>query len=547
MYIIKSTYENGASSSKVVKKLGTMKELKIAHDDPIAWGKSQVELLNTEYYKGDISVIFSQTKKIDDDFQNSFSGGYLFLQKIYNELDIGGICEQISTKHKFEFDLNQILSRLVFSRILFPASKHATLELSKKFFEQPKFELQHIYRALEIITKETDYIQSRLYANSLNICKRSTGILYFDCTNYFFEIEEADDFRKYGYSKEHRPNPIVQMGLFMDADGIPLAFCMFAGNESEQLQLQPLEKKILADFNLAKIIVCTDAGLSSLANRKFNNAPNRGFITTQSVKKLVGHLKDWALDPKGWSISGCEKTYNISEATDKETVFYKERWINENKFSQRLIVTFSLKYKEYNRKIRDAQIERAKKAMTSGKAETVNQNNHKRFIKKTSVTQDGELASKTFYEIDQNTIAEEEKYDGFYGTCTNISDGVAEIIKVNQRRWEIEECFRIMKSEFKARPVFLKREDRIRAHFMTCFLALVLYRLLEKRLDNKFTYHQIIDGLREMNFTRLPKEGYIPSYTRTDLTNALHEKFGFRTDTQIITQSTLKKIIQSTT
>jgi len=542
LYVIKSTYENGVNSSKIVEKLGTLKELQLLHSDPVAWAKDYIAKLNQE--QQEVLVRLSPRREIKQGVQNSYNGGYMFLQKLYTELNLDGICKEISLKYKFEYNLDSILSRLVFSRILYPASKLATLELSKKFFEYPMFELHDIYRALEVIEKESDFIQSELYKNSTIVCKRNTSVLYYDCTNYFFEIEKESGLKQYGYSKEHRPNPIVQMGLFMDANGMPLAFSISAGNTNEQTTLQPLEQKILDDFKLSKFVVCTDAGLSSLDNRKFNNVTNRGFVTTQSIKKLVEHLKTWTLDPKGWRVVGSEKLHDITEATDPETIFYKERWINENEFSQRLIVTFSLKYKNYQRSIRNAQIERARTAM--GSTEKFPQNSYKRFIKRTHATKDGEVASKTIYELDANAIAEEEKYDGFYGVCTNLGDNVAEIIKINQRRWEIEECFRIMKSEFKARPVYLIKDDRIKAHFMTCFIALLIYRLLEKRLDNKFTCKQIIEGLREMNFAKIPKEGYIPCYTRNSFSDALHEKFGFRTDKEILTTSELKKITKWT-
>ena len=384
--------------------------------------------------------------------------------------------------------------------------------------------------------------------------KRNTSILYYDCTNYFFEIEQESGLRQYGPSKEHRPNPITQMGLFMDGDGIPLAFSVTAGNTNEQITLTPLEEKILNDFKLSKFIVCTDAGLASNANRKFNDKNDRAFITTQSIKKLKKHLMDWALDPSGWHLSGDKKEYNIKEIENdekslelyKDRIFFKDRWIKENGLEQKLIVTYSLKYKNYQRQIRNSQIERAKVAIAnkSFKLDKCNQNDFKRFIKKTNITKEGEIAEKKILSLNIDTIQKEEKFDGFYGVCTNLDDEPEEIIKVNQRRWEIEESFRIMKSEFKARPVYLSRDDRITAHFTTCFLSLVILRFLEKMLDEKYTTSKIIDCLREMNFTESIGNGYIPTYTRTDLTDNLHEKFGFRTDYQITTKTNLKKILK---
>ena len=442
------------------------------------------------------------------------------------------------------------MSRLIYARIIFPASKLATNELSKKFLEQPNFELHHIYRALEVIAKETEFIQSEVYKNSLTLSNRNTSILYYDCTNYFFEIEQESGLRQYGPSKEHRPNPIVQMGLFMDGDGIPLAFSITSGNTNEQTTLTPIEEKILEDFKLSKFIVCTDAGLASNANRKFNDKADRAFITTQSIKKLKKYLMDWALETMGWKLSGSKNTYDISKLENedmyKDKIFYKERWINENGLEQKLIVTYSIKYRDYQRKIRNSQIERAQKAIDgkSLKLDKFNQNDYKRFVKKTSVTKDGEIAEDKVYSINNEQIVKEAKFDGFYGVCTNLESSPEEIIKVNQRRWEIEESFRIMKTDFKARPVYLSRDDRIIAHFTTCFLSLVLHRFLEKKLEEKFTSSEIIDTLRDMNLWEVIGSGYVPTYTRTDLTDALHENFGFRTDCEIVSINKMKKIFK---
>lgn len=554
LYVVKSVYHNKKRTNKVVEKLGTYDKLKeTLNEDPIQWAKNYVEELNKQERAGTRNVLvkYNPTKIIEKYQQNSFNGGYLFLEKIYYELGINNICKAISQKYKFDYDLDNILSRLVYGRIIFPASKLATNDLSKKFIEQPNFELQHIYRALEVISKQTDFIQSELYKNSLKVSKRNTNILYYDCTNYFFEIEQESGLRQYGPSKEHRPNPITQMGLFMDGDGIPLAFNITSGNTNEQITLTPLEEKILEDFKLSKFIVCTDAGLASTANRKFNDKDERAFITTQSIKKLKKHLMDWALASDGWHLPCDNKEYDINaldenEVFYKDKVFFKERWIKENDLEQKLIVTYSLKYRNYQRQIRNSQIERARSAINTKnfKLDKCNQNDYKRFIKRINVTSEGEIAENKILSINHEVIDKEEKFDGFYGVCTNLDDSPEEIIKVNQRRWEIEESFRIMKSEFKARPVYLSRDDRITAHFTTCFLSLVILRFLEKRLGEKYSSSQIIDTLREMNFMENIGNGYIPTYTRTDLTDDLHEFFQFRTDYQIITKNTLKKIFK---
>ena len=559
LYVIRSTYKNGRNSSERVEKLGTYAELlkKLNGQDPIAWAKAYIAELNEKEKAGkrEINVSFSPAKTMDFNKQVLFNGGYLFLQAIYHLLGLDSITKKIAKKHKFTFDLNAILSNLLYARILFPSSKLAAMQLVKKFLEQPSFELQHVYRALGVIAQENDLIQSELYKNSLLVAQRNTHILYYDCTNFFFEIEQEEGLRQYGISKEHRPNPIVQMGLFMDGDGIPLAFNISPGNTNEQVTLTPLEEKLLQDFELSKLVVCTDAGLASTANRKFNDKKDRAFITTQSIKKLKKPLQEWAMDKTGWRIPGKDGLFDISKIdTDeavaeayKSTTFYKERWIKENGFEQRLVVTFSLKYRNYQRSVRQSQIERAMKAIEKNpqKISKTNQNDYKRFISKKSITSDGEIAKKNIFSMDTDRIAREESFDGYYAICTNLEDEALKIIEINHQRWEIEESFRIMKSEFHSRPVYLSRDDRIRAHFMTCFLALTLYRFLELRLDKRFTCHQIIDGLRNMNFYKIKSEGFAPAYEYDEFMEALHAEFPFKTNMQIIPTQEMKNIFKA--
>ena len=557
LYVIKSIYNSKtqSNSSVIVEKLGTEAELreKLNGQDPYEWAKSYIDELNEKEKEDNSKVMvqYSPTKLIAKDKQLSFNGGYLFLQKIYHDLKLHDICKEISKRYKFTFNLDSILSRLLYGRIIFPSSKLATYDLSSRFIEQPDFDIQHMYRALDVISKETDFIQSELYKNSLKLSKRNTGILYYDCTNYFFEIEEESGLREYGHSKDHKPNPIVQMGLFMDGDGIPLAFDIHSGKTNEQKTLKPLEKRILSDYKLSRFVVCTDAGLSSIENRKFNDMGNRAFITTQSVKMLKDHLKGWALDPRGWMYGDDGKAYDISkldEEKDYLKIFFKERWFNENGLEQRMIVTYSLKYRNYKMQIRENQVQRAADVIEKnpGKLKKSSSNDYKRFIEKISVTTDGEVADKELFSIDKNLVTKEAMYDGFYAVCTNLEDEVSDIIKVNQRRWEIEECFRIMKSEFKSRPVYLSRDERIKAHFTTCFLSLVVYRYLEKALGSKFTTCEMIKGLRDMNFYEVPGEGLIPTYIRNDFTDALHDSFGFRTDYQILKTKQVKNILRIT-
>ena len=571
-YVVKSYRNNGKNTSKIIEVLGTEVSLreKLGEGvDILAWAREYAKELTRREKEGaepDIIAKYSPQSQIELKEQVSFNGGYLFLQQVYNSLGFPSICSNISSKYKFEYDLNSILSRLVFSRILFPASKKKTNELSQTFIEPPNFELHHIYRSLDVLSNEIDFIQSELYKNSLNLGKRNTGVLYYDCTNFFFETEEAEGIKQYGLSKEHRPNPIVQMGLFVDGDGIPLAFSITEGKKNEQTTLKPLEEKILSDFDLSKFVVCTDAGLSSAANKKFNSKKDRGFITTQSLKKLKAELRNWALSDEGWYIDGdnspmhnyngeiIRKRYDISAFTAEEKelyrnkIFYKEKWVIEKGLEQKLIVTYSLKYKNYQEKIRNKQIERALKMLDKnhGKFNKKSNTDPRRFIEELATTTDGEIAERKSLLLNEKVIANEVMYDGFYAVYTNLEDDPNDIIKVNKMRWQIEDCFRTMKSEFKSRPVYLKNDNRIEAHFLTCFITLLIYKLLDKKLAREYSFEELIGTLKGMNFYKLKGNDYIPTYMRTEITDKLHDTFNFRTDFEVLTERNFKKIISKT-
>ena len=566
-YYVQKSYrtDTGKCSTKTVERLGTLEELKVrfGEADPIGAAKQYIiELTKEEKQRQqEVVVKYSPRLLLSKGDQRSYNGGYLFLQKVYHDLGLHKICDTIvkkqhkeSKNHDIKYDLNEILSRLLYTRIMYPGSKLSSMEDARRFIEQPKCELHQIYRALSLLSRESDFIQAQVYKNSLKLGERNTKVLYYDCTNYFFESEQESGLRQYGHSKENRPNPIVQMGLFMDMDGFPLAFCINPGNTNEQITLKPLEQKINDEFHISKLIVCTDCGLSSYENRKNNNVGERAFITVQSLKKLKGYLQEWALDCKGWHIDGREEEYDISAlnpAEYRDITFHKDRWMNENGLEQRIIVTFSFKYREYLRYVRDRQIERAENVIKKGssKLNRKSQNDPKRFIKSESFTGDGELAQITNYSLNQEMIAQEELFDGFYAVCTDLDGPAPAILKANSRRWMIENCFRTMKTDFDARPVYLQRDDRIRAHFLTCFLAHLLYKYLEKKINrggNHFSTEEIITTLSDMNFLAIQGEGYIPTYTRTDLTNALHGSAGFRTDTQIVPKQKMREIISAT-
>jgi len=574
IYIIKDLYLRDVRGKKAssnpsgkerttvtVKKLGRipdlMAELDMSRDEVIAWAKEQATKMTEEEKKNNekISVDYYPNQIIDKDVERLFSCGYLFLQSLYYDLRLDNICRNISGRYAFKYSLDAILSDLIYARIIDPGSKRSSYSFCQSLLEPPKYELHDVYRALSVLAGESDYIQAEVYKNSNFVAGRNNRILYFDCTNYYFEIEEEDDFRKYGKSKENRPNPIVQMGLFMDGDGIPLAFNIFPGNQNEQPSLKPLEQDIIRNFGFERFVVCTDGGPGSDDNRLFNDIEGRAFIVTQSLKKLKADERNAAMDDRNWRRLSDGKSVDISEIkADPQShindLYYKEETYGTKKVpGQLMIVTYSPRYALYQRSVRSKQIERAEKMVDNGakKKSYGNPNDPARFVRKVSVTENGEAADQTQYSLNEERIAEEKMYDGYYAVCTNlVDDSVKDILSVSERRWEIEESFRIMKTDFEARPVYLSREDRIRAHFLICYLSLLIYRLLEKKLENKYTSTQIITALRSMKLLAVEGIGYQPAYKRTDLTDDLHSKFGFRTDYQIMKKSSVRSVIKQT-
>ncbi len=561
VYVMQSyRKENERTSSRVYRKLGRLDELLEQfsgnHEQMMLWAKQEAEKDTATYNSKTeaMTISLSQTAYIPKDEERSFNAGYLFLQQLCTELRLDSICRKISNRHKFTYDFHAILTNLIYARILSPSSKLSSYAYCHSLLEPPKYTLQNLYRALSVMAEESGFIQEELYRNSNFVHPRNTKVLYYDCTNYYFEIEEDDDLRKYGKSKEHRPNPIVTMGLFMDTDGIPLAFDIFPGNQNEQTTLKPLESTIIRDFGCSEFIFCADAGLGSKSSRFLNSFGNRSYIITQSLKKMKQEDRNIALNPTQYKVPGSNRMIDLQtlDETDEtvfNTIYYKEAPVVTGNMDETIIVTYSPKYKAYQQKIRAGQIERAEQMITGveKRRKSKNQNDPARFIQKTSVTEDGEPANKCIYSLNQNRINEEAMYDGFYAVITNLEDNIEEILKINHQRWEIEENFRIMKSEFEARPVYARREDRIKAHFLTCYISLLIYRLLEKKLKNSYTCEQILTTIRSMQLTLLPQNiGYIPSYKRTDITDDLHKTFSFHTDYEFISKSGMRSIIKET-
>lgn len=569
-YVCKSFRKDGATSSKRIETLGTIDDIRsrCGDRDPIEWARNYAREL-TEKDKAEqraVTLSLRPGLQMTMNERKVFNGGYLALSKIYHQLGINVICRDISSRYGFEYDLDNILSRLIYTRVLFPGSKLSSHTESGRFIEQPKFRLEEVYRSLSVLAKESDHIQAQVFRNSLGAIGRDTGVIYYDCSNFFFEIEQADmlqknpdgkpepGLRQYGHSKEHRPNPIVQMGLFMDRDGLPLAFCINPGNTAETKTLVPLEKKLDTDFGMSDCVICTDAGLSSMSNRRFNNREGRHFITVQSLKdkKIAPHLQQWALDPGGWHVSGQDNTVTLftdEAAKVSDKVLYKERWINENNLEQRLIVTYSDKYARYQRTLRQQQIDRALKAINNGTARRRKKspNDASRFIAETHFTDSAEVAENTSYALDLEAIEKEARFDGFYAVCSNLEEESAvEIIRANSQRWEIEDMFRTLKTEFESRPVYLRRNDRIIAHFITCFLALLIFKTLKMKLNMPdLTTSQLRKTLIDMNYLQVRGEGYMPVFEGDDITTAIAGVVAPALQNQIITTRNMKAIIRS--
>lgn len=548
--------QDGKLVNKVVETLGREDRLRKEHEDPEAWARAYVEELNAESTQKLLSLTFDPAKEITAGSNRLYNGGYLFLQRVYHELRLHEICAAISRESRCEFKLNNILSRLVYCRLLAPSSKRATTDFADRLLQGKDFELHQVYRALSLLSNHMDWIQARLYRNSKKIALRNDRVLYYDCSNFYWEVEGEDDFRKYGCSKEHRPNPIVQMGLFLDGSGMPLAFSTWPGNTNEQVTLKPLEEKILAEYGVEKFVVCTDAGLSSLPNRKFNTLGERAFITTQSLKKMKDYLREWALDPTGWQLVGDEesdKRWTLDEAMlfGSSRTFFKERWFKDKGLEQRLIVTFSKKYLFYQRGIREGHIERASRAIESNpsRLKTKGVNDYRRLIQKVAITNEGEVAEGRIYALDEDRIREEEMYDGFYAVCTNLEDDITDIVRISHGRWEIEEAFRILKSELAARPVYLSREDRINAHFLVCFITLLIMRIIEQRMAasgfSRFTIPELVLALQEINYLKT-KGIYLPAFPSSPITHALSNTFELPIHQEAYDAKMMRDLIAST-
>lgn len=556
-------YENLGNDRKLIERFGEIDTMEKVNEYIVSL--NQMIKDNKEL---PLILNLDPNKKIEKNLERTFFSGILFLRKIYYHLGFDKIFQNIDNKYKFNFDINSIVECLIFARIIWPSSKLPTYYQSKKFIGNYNFELQHIYRTLQYLSKEINNIQKDLFNYSKKAMTRDFRVIYYDCTNYFFYTEE-NDFQRYGISKQHQPLPLVQMGLFMDSDGYPIAMNINPGNTAESTTMIPSENKILEDYNLTNknIIVCTDAAMCTDEIKRFNVKDGRGFIITQSIKKLNKKLKEFALDKTGWRILGnLNDVYDLTDIPEEfkkehyNTIFYKEIECETKSVKQALIITFSFKYQDYQHRLKAHQFERAKiiveeankKNKNATKKKEIekikiskNPNDPKRFIVTKVLDKNGKQICDIKYETNSEIFDEEEKYNGLYGITTNLTDDTSTIIKVIKGRWEIEESFKIMKNDFDSGTVYLSREDRIKGHFITCFLALFIYRYLEHNLENKYTSYEIVKQLQEMKLLEHKGKGFEPIYTRTDLTDDLHEFLGENTDTEAITYKKIKKILDS--
>ncbi|WHH60647.1 IS1634 family transposase [Petroclostridium sp. X23] len=602
-YFIQMGIRNGKkTTTKNVKRIGKHSELLVITPDPLAYAKKQVEEFNKEYQEGKIDMSFkvdyteklSATKDISSR-SALLNVGYFVLQNIYHDLKLSDFFKDIKSNSKITFDCNTINRFLTFARILDPKSKLGTFDRLDSYYEMPSFEYQHILRFMDLLEEHYDNYLEHLYTNSESIIKKNTSVCYFDCTNYYFESEDEDDeyvdeatgeilkgLRRYGPSKEHRPNPIVQMGLFVDGNGIPISMCINSGSDNEQKCAVPLEQKITKMFNNKQFIYCADAGLGSFNIRKFNSMGGRAFIVTQSVKKLSDKLQKAVFNDYDYRRISDDSPITISRMKEfdrfnkenlplyNDTVYkiidadnaidvglYEEKIYKNGKsrmvkskalLKQKIIITFSRKMMEYQRHIRNAQIERAKNILNNKNVEDVKKGPHDvtRFIKRTSKGQDGEKASD-YYEIDHSIIDREEKYDGYYAVATNLEDDAKSILAVNSKRYKIEDCFRVLKTNFNARPVYHRNRNRIIAHFMVCYTALLIYRLLENKLDQygtHFTTDNILDTLRNMNVMNTQDAFYTATYTGSQVCTTLNGIFDLGLDKKFYLPKELNKKIK---
>ena len=535
LYYAVSIRKGKKTTSKNVRRIGRLSELKKEYTDPIAHFRAEAKRL-TDEGRSESSFEIPANLMLDPMKKRRVMLGYIFPQSVYYSLGLNTVMRGIRNESKATYDFNRIMRDLIIGRVLSPLSKSSTYEKAFSFPEPPDYDLQHVYRSLSLMAKSFDLIEEKAFKGMKKYADVDTSVTYYDCTNFYFEIEEEDGFRTYGKSKENRPNPIVQMGLFLDRNGLPISMCINPGRTNEQKTMIPLEKLMKERFGIEKFVVCADCGLSGKRNLRFNSTENHGFVVTKSLKKVSEDVRARLMGDGGWKRFGdaSGRLYSLKEIREdanlRDVIFYHdERFaMGSDGFEERIVTTYCGRLREYQRNVRERQLQRAMELVRQGKIRKgVNQNDVRRFIVVDSVTENGEVAEKKVFSIDRERFEEESEYDGFYAVTTDLDDDPGEIIRINRGRWEIEESFRIMKSDFDGRPVFVSREDRIRAHFLTCYLAFMIFRIIEQKLnkgDVRYTDPEILRTLRD--YEAIDAENFYVGAMEGKAVRALESTFG---------------------
>ena len=535
LYYAVSIRKGKKTTSKNVRRIGRLSELKKEYTDPIAHFRAEAKRL-TDEGRSESSFEIPANLMLDPMKKRRVMLGYIFPQSVYYSLGLDMVMRGIRNESKATYDFNRIMRDLIIGRVLSPLSKSSTYEKAFSFPEPPDYDLQHVYRSLSLMAKNFDLIEEKAFKGMKKYADVDTSVTYYDCTNFYFEIEEEDGFRTYGKSKENRPNPIVQMGLFLDRNGLPISMCINPGRMNEQKTMIPLEKLMKERFGIEKFVVCADCGLSGKRNLRFNSTENHGFVVTKSLKKVSEDVRARLMGDGGWKRFGdaSGRLYSLKEIREdanlRDVIFYHDEKfaMGSDGFEERIVTTYCGRLREYQRSVRERQLQRAMELVRQGKIRKgVNQNDVRRFIVVDSVTENGEVAEKKVFSIDRERFEEESEYDGFYAVTTDLDDDPGEIIRINRGRWEIEESFRIMKSDFDGRPVFVSREDRIRAHFLTCYLAFMIFRIIEQKLnkgDVRYTDPEILRTLRD--YEAIDAENFYVGAMEGKAVRALESTFG---------------------
>ena len=552
LYYAVSIRKGKKTTSKNVRRIGRLSELKKEYTDPIAHFRAEAKRL-TDEGRSESSFEIPANLMLDPMKKRRVMLGYIFPQSVYYSLGLDMVMRGIRNESKATYDFNRIMRDLIIGRVLSPLSKSPTYEKAFSFPEPPDYDLQHVYRSLSLMAKSFDLIEEKAFKGMKKYADVDTSVTYYDCTNFYFEIEEEDGFRTYGKSKENRPNPIVQMGLFLDRNGLPISMCINPGRTNEQKTMIPLEKLMTERFGIEKFVVCADCGLSGKRNLRFNSTENHGFVVTKSLKKVSEDVRARLMGDGGWKRFGdaSGRLYSLKEIREdanlRDVIFYHdERFaMGSDGFEERIVTTYCGRLREYQRSVRERQLQRAMELVRQGKIRKgVNQNDVRRFIVVDSVTENGEVAEKKVFSIDRERFEEESEYDGFYAVTTDLDDDPGEIIRINRGRWEIEESFRIMKSDFDGRPVFVSREDRIRAHFLTCYLAFMIFRIIEQKLnkgDVRYTDPEILRTLRD--YEAIDAESFYVGAMEGKAVRALESTFGLVGSMTALSKAQFRRLV----